>query len=196
MAIITFPNTPAPSGMTWRLIQPAQNNISGWTGARQVLASGRGWWECSVSLPPMVGEAYVAPWRSFFAKLQGTANDFRLPVNEIAQSSSTATPLVNGGSQTGRSIATDGWPLSSTVLSAGMYVTINNQLLQLTADVVSNGSGQATISVAPAVRTSPANDAPIEYKNPFALVYMLEEPTVSVEPGLVYSTSFSARESF
>jgi len=138
----------------------------------------------------------VAPWRSFFAKMQGAANDFRLPVNEIAQSSSTATPLVNGGSQTGRSIATDGWPLSSTVLSAGMYITINNQLLQLTADVVSNGSGQATISVAPAVRTSPANDAPIEYKNPYALMYLLEEPTVSVDPGLVYSTSFSARESF
>lgn len=196
MATITFPSTPAPSGMSWRLVQPAQNNISGWTGARQVLASGRGWWECSVSLPPMVGEAAVAPWRSFFAKMQGAANDFRLPVNEIAQSSSTATPLVNGGSQTGRSIVTDGWPLSSTVLSAGMYITINNQLLQLTADVVSNGSGQATISVAPAVRTSPADNAPIEFKNPYALMYMLEEPTVSVEPGLVYSTSFSAREAF
>lgn len=196
MATITFPSTPAPSGMTWRLIQPAQNNISGWTGARQVLASGRGWWECSVSLPPMVGEASVAPWRSFFAQMQGAANDFRLPVNEIAQSASTATPLVNGASQTGRSIVTDGWPVSSTVLSAGMYVTINNQLLQLTADVVSNGSGQATISVAPAVRSSPADNAPIEYKNPYALMYLLEEPTVSVEPGLVYSTSFSARESF
>jgi hypothetical protein len=144
----------------------------------------------------MVGEASVAPWRSFFAKMQGAANDFRLPVSEIAQSASTATPLVNGGSQTGRSIVTDGWPLSSTVLSAGMYVTINNQLLQLTADVVSNGSGQATISVAPAVRTSPADNAPIEFKNPYALMYMLEEPTVSVEPGLVYSTSFSAREAF
>jgi hypothetical protein len=77
-----------------------------------------------------------------------------------------------------------------------MYVTINNQLLQLTADVVSNGSGQATISVAPAVRTSPADNAPIEFKNPYALMYMLEEPTVSVEAGLVYSTSFSAREAF
>lgn len=196
MATITFPSTPAPSGMSWRLIQPAQNNISGWTGARQVLASGRGWWECSVSLPPMVGEASVAPWRSFFAKLQGAANDFRLPVNEIAQSSASATPLVNGGSQTGRSIVTDGWPVSSTVLSAGMYVTINNQLLQLTADVVSNGSGQATISVAPAVRSSPADNAPIEFKNPYALMYLMEEPTVSVEPGLVYSTSFNARECF
>jgi len=196
MATITFPSTPAPSGMSWRLVQPAQNNISGWTGARQVLASGRGWWECSVSLPPMVGEASVAPWRSFFAKMQGAANDFRLPVSEIAQSASTATPLVNGASQTGRSIVTDGWPLSSTVLSAGMYVTINNQLLQLTADVVSNGSGQATISVAPAVRTSPADNAAIEFKNPYALMYITEEPTVSVEPGLVYSTSFSARECF
>lgn len=196
MATITFPSTPAPSGMTWRLIQPAQNNISGWTGARQVLASGRGWWECSVSLPPMVGEASVAPWRSFFAALQGAANDFQLPVNEIAQSSSTATPRINGASQTGKSIVTDGWPVSSTVLSAGMYVTINNQLFQLTAAVTSNASGQATISVAPALRSSPADNALIEFKNPYALMYVTEEPTVSVEPGLVYSTSFTARECF
>lgn len=196
MATITFPSTPAPSGMTWRLIQPAQNNISGWTGARQVLASGRGWWECSVSLPPMVGEASVAPWRSFFARLQGSANDFRLPVNEVAQSSSSATPLVNGASQIGNSIVTDGWPVSTTVLSAGMYVTINNQLFQLVSNVTSNSSGQATISVAPAVRSSPADNALIEFKNPYALMYITEEPTVSVEPGLVYSTSFSARESF
>jgi hypothetical protein len=144
----------------------------------------------------MVGEASVAPWRSFFAALQGAANDFRLPVSEIAQSSSSSTPLVNGASQTGRSIVSDGWPVSSTILSAGMYVTINNQLLQLTAAVTSNASGQATISVAPAVRTSPADNAAIEFKNPYALMYMLEEPTMSVEPGLVYSTSFSARECF
>lgn len=127
---------------------------------------------------------------------RGAANDFQVPVNEIAQSSSTATPLVNGAGQTGRSLNTDGWPNSTTVLSAGQFVTIGNQLLQLTADVTSNGSGQATISFEPAIRVSPADNAAIEYKNPYALMYFMEDPGYAVEPGLVYSISFNLRESF
>lgn len=182
--------------MSWRLVQPAQQNMSEWTGARQVLASGRGWWECSVTLPPIVGEAAVNPWRAFFGLARGAANDFRVPVNEIAQSSSTATPLVNGAGQTGRSLNTDGWPISTTVLSAGQFVTIGNQLLQLTANVTSNASGQATISFEPAIRVSPADNAAIEYKNPYALMYFVENPGYSVEPGLIYSLTLNLRESF
>lgn len=196
MTTITFPSSPKPSGMSWRLVQPAQQNMSEWTGARQVLASGRGWWECSVTLPPIVGEAAVNPWRAFFGLARGAANDFQVPVNEIAQSSSTATPLVNGAGQTGRSLNTDGWPNSTAVLSAGQFVTIGNQLLQLTADVTSNGSGQATISFEPAIRVSPADNAAIEYKNPYALMYFVDNPGYSVEPGLVYSLTLNLRESF
>lgn len=196
MTTITFPSSPKPSGMSWMLKQPAQQNISEWTGARQVLASGRGWWECNVTLPPIIGETSVNAWRSFIAKARGAANDFQVPVNEIAQSASTATPRINGAGQTGRSLVTDGWPNSTTTLSAGQFVTIGDQLLQLTADVVSNGTGQATISFEPAIRVSPADNALIEYKNPYALMYFVEDAGYSVEPGLVYSISLNLRESF
>lgn len=196
MTTITFPSSPKPSTMSWRLVQPAQQNISQWTGARQVLASGRGWWECTLALPPIVGESAVNSWRAFIGLARGVTNDFRVPVNELAQSSSTATPLINGASQTGRSLNTDGWPNSTTILYAGQFVTIGDQLLQLTADVTSNGSGQATISFEPAIRVSPADNAAIEFKNPYALMYFLEDPGYSVEPGLVYSMSFNLRESF
>lgn len=196
MATITFPSSPKPSAMAWRLVQPAQQNISQWTGARQVLASGRGWWECSLTLPPIVGETAVNNWRAFIGAAQGAVNDFQVPVNEIAQSSATATPLVNGASQTGRSLITDGWPPSTTVLYGGQFVTINNQLLQLTNNIVSDSSGNATITFAPAIRVSPADNAAIEFKNPYALMYFAEDPGYSVEPGLVYSLSFNLRESF
>lgn len=196
MTTITFPSSPKPSTMSWRLVQPAQQNISQWTGARQVLASGRGWWECSLTLPPIVGETAVNSWRAFTALARGAANDFRVPVNELSQSSSTATPQINGANQTGRSLNTDGWPNSTTVLYAGQFVTIGNQLLQLTADISSNASGQATISFEPAIRVSPSDNAAIEFKNPYALMYFVEDPGYSVEPGLVYSMSFNLRESF
>ena len=196
MTTITFPSSPKPSTMSWRLVQPAQQNISQWTGARQVLASGRGWWECTLTLPPIVGESAVNSWRAFIGLARGVTNDFQVPVNEIDQSGLTVTARINGANQTGRSLNTDGWPNSTAILSAGQFVTIGNQLLQLTSNVTSNASGQATISFEPAIRVSPADDAIIEYKNPYALMYFLEDPGYSVEPGLVYSMSFNLRESF
>jgi len=196
MATITYPSTPKPRGMSWRLLMPAQTNVSDWTGRRQTIASGRGWWECQIALPPIVGTTNVNAWRSFIAKSRGRANDFQIPVDPIAQSASTATPLVNGAGQTGRTLATDGWPVSTTVLVAGQYVTINNQLLQLTENVTSNGSGVATLTFEPPIRTPSSDNAAIEYKNPYCLMYFVEEPTLSVENGYVYSLSLNLRESF
>lgn len=196
MSTITYPSTPKPQGMSWRLVMPAQTNVSDWTGRRQTIASGRGWWECQVTFPPIVGTTNVNAWRAFIAKSRGKANDFQVPVDPTAQSSAVATPLVNGASQTGRTLTTDGWPVSSTVLQAGQFVTINNQLLQLTENVTSNGSGVATLTFEPPVRTAPSDNAAIEFKNPYCLMYLVEEPTLSVETGYVYSLSLNLRESF
>ena len=196
MATITYPSSPKPNGMSWRLVMPAQTNVSEWTGRRQTIASGRGWWECQLSLPPIVGTTNVNAWRAFIAKSRGKANDFQIPVDPTAQSASTATPLVNGAGQIGRTLNSDGWPLSTTVLVAGQFITINNQLLQLTENVTSNGSGVATLTFEPPIRTSPSDNAAIEYKNPFCLMYLVEEPTLSVENGYVYSLSLNLRESF
>ena len=74
MTTITFPSSPKPSGMSWRLVQPAQQNVSQWTGARQVLASGRGWWECSITFPPIVGESAINSWRAFMGLARGASD--------------------------------------------------------------------------------------------------------------------------
>lgn len=97
------------------------------------------------------------------------------------------TPLVNGASQTGSTLATKGWTASTAVLNAGDVFTIagvfglNPQNHQTTgtlqqfvalSSVTSDGSGNASISISPAidvagtdgfatVTASPANSAAI-----------------------------------
>lgn len=80
------------------------------------------------------------------------------------------TPLVNGASQTGSSLVTDGWSLSTQVLNKGDIITlagvngVNPQNRQstgarqfvVTADVTSDGSGNATIPIYPAITPSTA----------------------------------------
>lgn len=70
-------------------------------------------------------------------------------------------PYVNGGSQTGSSLVTDGWPTSTTnVLWAGDTIQIEGSDTEYTvqSNVSSNGSGQATISISPSLSSSPADD--------------------------------------
>ena len=196
MPTITYPSTPKPQSMSWRLVMPAQTNVSEWTGRRQTIASGRGWWECQITLPPIVGTTRVNAWRAFIAKSRGAANDFEVPVDPTAQLlSSRGTVLVRGGSQTGRTLSTDGWTGTTTALQAGQYVTVNKQLLQLTENVTPSG-GIATLTFEPPLRVPPTDNLPIEYINPFCLMYLVEEPTLSVETGYVYSLSLNLRESF
>jgi hypothetical protein len=182
--------------MMWKLVMPAQNNISQWTGARQVMTSDRGWWECQITYPPIVGTSNFNAWRAFIAKMRGPTNDVQIATDPTAQSSLSNTMLSNGVNQTGRSIAVDGLPNSTTVLVAGQFVTIQDQLLQLTANVTSNGSGQATLSVEPPVRVAVPDNTAIEYKNPYCLMYIVNEPEYTVQPGYVYSLSLNLRECF
>ena len=74
------------------------------------------------------------------------------------------SPLVNGASQTGVSLATDGWSNSVTnVVRAGDVIRIAglSPLYLITADASSNGVGQATLAINPpiVVGSSPLDNA-------------------------------------
>src|SRR3546814_9339926 len=127
--------------------QPGQGNRSAWTGRRQVVAlPGAARWSASVALRPMLSDSDVLLWRAFLLKLRGQQNTFRLRATEAAQVSGL-TVRVNGGGQSGYSLATDGWGAAGTKLLAGQFITIGDQLIALGDDVVANGSGQATLTL-------------------------------------------------
>jgi hypothetical protein len=81
------------------------------------------------------------------------------------------TPLVNGASQTGASLVTDGWTASSAVLKKGDVFTIAGvfkvhpeskastgipQQFVVTADVTADGVGNATLPISPSIATTGA----------------------------------------
>lgn len=81
------------------------------------------------------------------------------------------TPLVNGASQTGASLVTDGWTASSAILKKGDIFTLAGvfrvhpetktstgvlQQFVVTADVSADGLGNATVAISPSIVTSGA----------------------------------------
>lgn len=84
--------------------------------------------------------------------------------------------LVNGASQTERSINTDNWNfLSQTVLVAGDMFQIEDQLYRALEDVVTNGSGEATINFRPPIRTSPSDNATVVTKEPVMIARLSQQ---------------------
>ena len=73
------------------------------------------------------------------------------------------TPLVNGASQTGSSLVTDGWPNTTLVMKAGDVFKVAglNALYRIRDDLTSDGSGDGTLTINPPVASgnSPANNA-------------------------------------
>lgn len=99
--------------------------------------------------------------------LSGDHNFTMQDYSYVRRGTGAGAPLVNGVNQTGPSIITDGWtPSSAGVLLAGDQVQLGLQLCLVTADVSSNGSGQATIPVRPAVRKVLSDNASINTSAP------------------------------
>ena len=109
--------------------------------------------------------------------------DQNVPVHTVGALG--GTPLVNGASQTGSTLDTDGWTATTGALAKGDIFTIANvnkvnpiskrnlgkvQQFRVTAAVTANGSGEIEISIDPPITTSgpnqtvnaaPANNAAI-----------------------------------
>ena len=155
-------------------------------------------WRASVSLPNMV-RADAEPWITFLTKLNGQEGTFLLgdPTATAPQGSGSGTPLVNGASQTGQELVTDGWtPSATSVLKEGDYIQLGSRLYKSLIDVDADGSGNATIDIWPALRESPADNTALVLNSTKGLFRLAsnQQPIVAANEAKVYSLSFSAIE--
>lgn len=93
-------------------------------------------------------------------------------------------PLVQGASQTGNDLITDGWATHSTgILKAGDWIqlgtTSSSRMYMVVADANSDATGVATLTIVPELRSSPADNAAIVYTNCMS-VFRLERNAVPI----------------
>mgnify|MGYP006405241647 CR=1 FL=1 len=181
MATISMPTSNFVSA-SFGLRANTQTFISPLTGKLQTLELTGSKWYATYTTVPLSASA-AGEWLAFLVKLRGQANSFFAydPARTTAQGTPTGTPLVNGASQTGNSLITDGWSNSTLVLKAGDYIAVDatqRQLYMVTADATTNGSGEVTLSIEPSIRVSPENNAGITVSSA-ACVMRLEGPEVT-----------------
>lgn len=164
---LSLPTTPYAARVTMRARAVVGVSVSPFSLSQQVYAhSGQGW-EADIELPPMQ-ESVADPWVAFLLKLNGRYGTFLMgdPAKIAYRGVGGGTPLVKGGGQSGQTLTIDGCPLSTSGwLVAGDMIQLGSgssaTLHKVLADATTNGSGETTLDIWPALRSSPSDNAAV-----------------------------------
>lgn len=179
-----MPTSPGFAGATFGLQTRTQAFSSPLSGVTQTLELPGALWFVTYMLPLMTRDV-AAPWQAFLAELMGSSGRFHAfdPGRTSPRgiySSGSDTPLVDAASQTGKSLTTDGWRNNGTgLLLPGDYFEVladsKKELHMITAQVNSNGSGDATLNFVPPLRSSPSNNAAITLTDPLIEMRLIDD---------------------
>ncbi len=200
MTILALPAVPKFRQARFSLSSNGLNFPSPLNGSVQTVEFPGARWVLTASLPPMKRDTASA-WQSFLVQLRGVSGRFYAgdPKGGVPRGTALGTPLVNGASQAGTSLITDGWSINQpAALQVGDYFQIGTELKFVTATVASNGTGQATINFEPPLRASPADNAPIITNNPVCIMRLNDNSQAGwdIEEAGLYGIPFSAIEAF
>lgn len=198
---LALPSHTRRRSMELRATNAVAYSRSPFTFAGQALVYPGQMWQADVTLPPMRrSEAEI--WVAWLVSLRGQLGTFTMGdiLGCTPRGAIGGTPLVNGADQTGQDLIIDGCSNSITGwLKAGDYVQLGSgstaRLHKVLADVNTNGSGQATMSLWPNIRTAPADNAAVTVTNTVGLWRLASnESSWSVNEASIYGISFTAME--
>lgn len=197
MAALEWPDDVCPASLTWRPESNTKTFRSPFNGASQTVRFPGTRWICSLTFNNLTDDksrridALVAELDGEYGrvKIRDWGRNGRAPAG---------SPVVSDADQTGMELNTKGWLPEKTVLMTGDYITVNDELKIVTADVTSSASGSAVISFAPMLRSSPAANAPIEVANPFGIFKLKDnqQGTGNRIPGVFTSYTLEFEEAF
>lgn len=181
MSIIPWPTGLLPSDFQ---IELAGNTQSGgrspFDGTEQTLELPGSPWVAELSFEGLPEEEH-RPLLAFLSRLNGRSGRFSWAPPLPRRATATGTVTIGGAGQTGKVLATAGWPATVVCARLGDFLswddgTGRTALHQVVADpagdaldVASNGAGQCAFTVAPALRRSPPNGGAVNYAAPTAI---------------------------
>lgn len=199
---ISMPTRPGFTACRFGLMTHTQTFTSPLSNATQRALLGGAKWMANYSLPAM-NRAQMADWQAFILQLEGGVNTFNAydPDAMTPRGVATGTPLVKGASQTGSTLLVDGLPASLiNWLLPGDYFACNGELKMLTQPANTNGSGETTLYFKPALRNSPADNAPLTVNTATCTMVLTDDAQsmwqTGTRIGFYEPFSFSAYEVF
>lgn len=189
--------------VNFRCLNAASMSRNPYTFDHQIQAYTGQSWILDVTLPPMTrngqpGQDAAEEWIAFLLALEGMVGSFRYtdPKTSTPRGNALGTPVVNGAGQTGKYLVTDGWINDETVLKKGDALQLGDHYHRVLEDIVSDGSGNATISLYPRLRESPEDNYLIITEGATGIFRLSSNDVDVYSIGMerTYDVSFSAFE--
>ena len=197
MAALEWPEDVCPASLTWRPESNTKTFRSPFNGASQTVRFPGTRWVCSLTFNNLSDEK-SRRIDSLVAELDGEYG--RVKIRDWGRSGRTpaGSPLVDGANQTGTELHSKGWTAGMVVLRQGDYITVNDELKMVTADVSSASNGTALIPFAPMLRSSPPANAVIEVANPYGIFQLKDNQQGAGNrvPGVFTSYTLEFEEAF
>lgn len=201
---ITLPNDPLPRSSRIKMMNASGGTKSPSTFERQTFFWGGAAFSITVEYPPMRRDN-ASNLIAAMGKLKGPYGSFLIGDSDARapRGVGTGTPLVNGGSQVGDVLVTDGWTHGVTgILLRGDYIQIGSgntaRLHMVLDDANSDGSGNASLTVWPPVgppsRSSYGDNAALTLFNTAGQFALDTDFEWSADAVSTYGVTFTATE--
>lgn len=186
--------------ITIRANNTVGESVSPFSAEQQLYVHQGQWLEADIKLPPML-IADAEDVAGALLSLRGKEGSFLLPApNATPRGAGGGTPLVDGASQTGLTLAIKGGPLSTTNwLKAGDWIQLGSgsstRLHKVLVNASTDGTGDATLDIWPRLRSSPADGDAVTITNCKGL-FQLSSNAFEYEIGaaMIYGFALAARE--
>jgi len=172
---------PVPDEMDWGLVYNTAIARSPFTGTSQVVELPGAFWTANLEWSILsIRDAYIL--EAMLAQTHGGRGALRIA--EPGYCGYEYTPIVSDPDQSGNILVTAGWPLShQNIMYPGdrfSFVGSNgmDEMHIVTSVVSSDAAGYASIAFEPPIRSSPAQGASVEVKNPKVIMRPMERPGV------------------
>jgi len=197
MAALEWPADVCPASLIWRPESNTKTFRSPFNGASQTVRFPGTRWTCSLTFSNLTDDksrridALVADLDGEYGrvKIRDWGREGRTPAGN---------PVVSDANQTGTQLGSNGWTPGTLVLRSGDYITVNDELKMVTADVTSTSTGTAIIPIAPMLRTSPPVNGKIEVANPYGIFKLKDNQQGAGNrvPGVFTSYTLEFEEAF
>lgn len=197
---VSLPAAFAAARTTMRQCNTVGESVSPFSAEQQLYVHQGQWWEAEIKLPPMARDDAEDVLAAFLS-LRGKEGSFLLPApNTAPRGAGGGTPLVDGASQTGLTLAVKGGPLSTTNwLKAGDWIQLGSgsstRLHKVLVAASTNGTGRCTLDIWPRLRSSPADGASVvitSCKGLFQLTSNMQDYEIGA--AMIYGYTLACRE--
>ncbi|WP_372808294.1 hypothetical protein [Pontiella sp.] len=192
----TMPSNPVPQKTKIKSL--VQNTVSVAQSLRSVVSSRGGQrWGFTLEYPATTRDD-IAALLTFLNAREGRfdAFYFNFP-NQPTRGTMAGSPVVFGGGQLGRTLATAGWPANSNgVLRVGDFIRVEGdyKTYQVTEDVNSGDDGRADIPIFPTIQKSPIDGNALRSDNRFRVALTSDDLEVDIGQALHYGLSIELLE--